>query len=181
MKKEPPNNRDPFIGDYIHVVRGTRVMLDETLAALYGVPMKRLNEQVRRNRSRFPGDFMFQLSTEETAILRSQFATSSLWGSRRSSPLAFTEQGIVMLSGVLKSPRAIQVNIHIMRAFVAMRKYAITHDALARRIDEPEGKYDERFAVVFEVLKRLFEEPPPDEKRKIAFLSEERAPYLVFN
>ena len=93
---------------------------------------------------------MFQLRTEETAILRSQFATSSLWGGRRYSPLAFTEQGIAMLSGVLKSPRAIQVNIHIMRAFVAMRKYAITHEDLARRIDEPEGKYDERFAAVFE-------------------------------
>ncbi len=181
MKKEHRNDKNLFIGDYIHMIRGNRIMLDETLASLYGVSVKVLNQQVKRNKERFPDDFMFRLTPEETSILRSQFATSRLWGGRRYSPLVFTEQGIAMLSSVLKSPRAIQMNIHIMRAFVAMRKYAITHEDLAKRIDELEGKYDEQFAVVFEALRKFFEDPPPDDKRKIGFLSEERAPYIVFN
>jgi len=180
MKKEPKTNKDLLIGDCIHVIRGERVMLDADLAILYGVPSKYLNKQVKRNIQRFPSDFMFQLTPEETAFLRSQFAISSLWGGRRYSPLVFTEQGIAMLSSVLKSPRAIQVNIHIMRAFVAMRKYAVTHEDLAKRIDELEQKYDKQFTVVFEALRQVFE-PPPDPKGKIGFLSEERAPYIVFN
>jgi hypothetical protein len=118
----------------ILLIRGHKVMLDADLAVLYAVSTKRLNEQVRRNRSRFPGDFMFQLTGEEVRSLRSQFATSKKGrGGRRYSPLVFTEQGIAMLSTVLNSERAIQVNIEIMRAFVRLREMIATHKDLARK------------------------------------------------
>lgn len=180
MEKEPKADKKIYVADYIRLIRDVRVVLDEDLAKLYGVAVKRLNEQVHRNRERFPSDFMFRMTQEEVSYLRSQFATSRSWGGRRHLPFAFTEQGVAMLSGVLKSPRAIRVNIHIMRAFVAMRKYALTHEELARRIDELEGEYDERFAVVFEALRKM-EEPPPRPGGKIGFLTEERAPYRVYN
>jgi hypothetical protein len=180
MNKESKDIKSVSINDYIYSIRGSRVMLDADLAALYGVEVKVLNQQVKRNKARFPEDFMFQLASEEVSILRSQFVTSSSWGGRRHLPYAFTEQGIAMLSSVLKSPRAIQVNIHIMRAFVAMRRYAVTHEELAKKIDALEGKYDKQFAVVFEALKHLME-PPSKPTKRIGFLSEERTPYRVFN
>src|SRR5512134_10399 len=124
----------------ILVLRGHKVMLDADLAALYQVPVKRLNEQVARNRKRFPEDFMFQLSEEEDANLRSQFATSRSWGGRRTAPYAFTEQGVAMLSSVLRSPRAVQVNIEIMRAFVRLRRILQTTADLAKKLDALEAK-----------------------------------------
>jgi hypothetical protein len=150
-------------------------MLDADLAVLYGVSTKRLNEQVRRNRSRFPDDFMFQLTGEEVRSLRSQFATSKPGrGGRRYAPLVFTEQGIAMLSTVLNSERAIQVNIEIMRAFVRLREMIATHRDLARKLEALEKRYDAQFKVVFDAIRELMA-PPTPKKRKIGFLVKERA------
>jgi phage regulator Rha-like protein len=162
----------------ILLLRGHKVLLDADLAALYGVTTKRLNEQVRRNRSRFPEDFMFQLTSEEVASLRSQFATSNRGrGGRRYAPYAFTEQGVAMLSTVLNSERAIQVNIEIMRAFVRLREILASNAELARKMDALEKKYDSQFKVVFDAIRQLMA-PPEAKKRKIGFLVEEKAaPY----
>ena len=150
-------------------------MLDADLAVLYGVSTKRLNEQVRRNRSRFPDDFMFQLTREEVRSLRSQIATSKQGrGGRRYAPLVFTEQGIAMLSTVLNSERAIQVNIEIMRAFVRLREMIATHKDLARKLEALEKRYDAQFRVVFDAIRELMK-PPESKKRKIGFLVKERA------
>ncbi len=139
-------------------------MLDSDLAELYDVPTKRLNEQVKRNLERFPTDFMFQLTLEEAENLRSQFATSSsAYGGRRYLPYAFTEQGIAMLSSVLKSARAVEVNIAIMRTFVKMRELMTSHAELARKIEAMEKKYDEQFQDVFKVIKKMLI-PPPSNK-----------------
>jgi hypothetical protein len=159
----------------ILLIRGHKVMLDADLAVLYAVSTKRLNEQVRRNRSRFPGDFMFQLTGEEVRSLRSQFATSKKGrGGRRYAPLVFTEQGIAMLSTVLNSERAIQVNIEIMRAFVRLREMIATHKDLARKLEVLEKRYDGQFKVVFDAIRELMAWPEPN-KRKIGFLVKERA------
>jgi len=159
----------------ILLIRGHRVLLDTHLANLYGVPTKRLNEQVRRNRSRFPGDFMFQLTSEEVESLRSQLATSNQGrGGRRYAPYAFTEQGVAMLSTVLNSERAIRVNIEIMRAFVRLRQILASNVQLARRLDALEKKYDAQFKVVFDAIRELMTPPEPS-KRKIGFLAKERA------
>jgi ORF6N domain len=159
----------------ILLIRGHKVMLDADLAVLYAVSTKRLNEQVRRNRSRFPGDFMFQLTEEEVRSLRSQFATSKKGrGGRRYSPLVFTEQGIAMLSTVLNSERPIQVNIEIMRAFVRLREMIATHKDLARKLEALEKRYDAQFKVVFDAIRELMA-PPTPKKRKIGFLVKERA------
>jgi hypothetical protein len=150
-------------------------MLDADLAVLYDVSTKRLNEQVRRNRSRFPDDFMFQLTAEEVRSLRSQFATSKQGrGGRRYAPLVFTEQGIAMLSTVLNSERAIQVNIEIMRAFVRLRRMLASNEDLSRKLAALEKKYDSQFRVVFEAIRELMT-PPEAKKRKIGFLVKERA------
>ncbi len=154
---------------HILLIRGQKVMLDADLAKLYGVSTGRLNEQVRRNSKRFPGDFMFQLTAEEDQILKSQIAISrSGHGGRRSRPLAFTEQGVAMLSSVLNSERAIQVNIAIMRAFVRLRQLLATHKALAKKLEEMEAKYDEQFRAVFEAIRELMT-PPEPRKRPIGF------------
>ncbi|MBU3933892.1 MAG: ORF6N domain-containing protein [Candidatus Omnitrophica bacterium] len=155
------------IGNKIFQIRGKRVMLDRDLAELYQVPTKALIQAVKRNRSRFPRDFMFQLSKKEFANLRSQFVTSS-WGGRRYLPYTFTEQGVAMLSSVLNSERAIKVNIQIMRAFVNLRRIALTHVGLKRKIESMEKKYDVQFQIVFKAIKRLIM-PPPAKKRKIGF------------
>ena len=151
----------------ILLIRGHRVMLDTDLAILYGVPTKRLNEQVRRNKKRFPSDFMFQLTPEEVERLRSQIATlkPGRGQHRKYSPYAFTEQGVAMLSSVLHSARAIQVNIAIMRAFVQLREMIGSNKTLARRINELEKKYDSQFRVVFEAIGELMAEPEPKAKR----------------
>jgi hypothetical protein len=156
----------------ILVIRGQKVLLDRDLAALYGVPTGRLNEQVRRNWKRFPEDFMFQLSTEELENWRSQFAISNSaakMGLRR-RPYAFTEQGVAMLSSVLNSERAIEVNIAIMRAFVRLRELIVTHKDLARKLDELErkvGQHDEKFQVVFEAIRRLMAPPRKSRMKRI--------------
>jgi hypothetical protein len=141
----------------ILLIRGQKVLLDRDLAELYEVPTKVLNQAVRRNSQRFPQDFMFQLSPDEFQNWRSQIVTSNpaaKMGLRR-RPLAFTEQGVAMLSGVLNSQRAIEVNIAIMRAFVRLRELLTSHKELARRLDELERKYDRQFAVVFEAIRKL--------------------------
>jgi hypothetical protein len=158
----------------ILLIRGQKVLLDRDLAELYEVPTKRLNEQVRRNLRRFPEDFMFQLSKEELENWRSQFVTSNptaKMGLRR-PPYAFTEQGVAMLSSVLNSDRAIEVNIAIMRAFVRLREIMSTHKDLARKLAELErklGKHDEKFAVVFEAIRQLMAPPVAPAKPRIGF------------
>ncbi len=155
------------IASQIYVIRGRRVMLDSDLAALYEVPTKRLNEQVTRNRERFPEDFMFRLSAEEFSNLRSQIATSS-WGGRRVAPRAFTEQGVAMLSSVLRSKRAVQVNVAIMRTFVRLRQVLGTNEELARKV----AQHDREIGVLFEHVKALLKPPDPT-KRPIGFLPPE--------
>ncbi|MDP8258937.1 MAG: ORF6N domain-containing protein [Candidatus Aadella gelida] len=155
---------DEDVKERIYRIRGKNVMLDEEIAELYGVSTKRLNEQVRRNIKRFPSDFMFRLVAKEVAILKSQIATSR-WGGRRYFPYAFTEQGVAMLSSVLHSEKAIQVNISIMRAFVSLRRMVITSEGLKRKIELIEKKYDAQFKVVFTAIKQLIS-PPSEKKRK---------------
>lgn len=159
----------PDVAAAIHQVRGERVMLDRDLAVLYGVSTGALNQAVARNGARFPADFMFRLTPEEAGSLKSQIVISKgRGGRRRSLPIAFTEQGVAMLSGVLRSPRAVAANIGIMRAFVHLRRLALPYAALAKRIDDLEGKYDANFKVVFDALRRLME-PPPKEPSRIGF------------
>jgi hypothetical protein len=164
----------------ILLIRGHKVILDSDLAGLYGVTTKRLNEQVRRNLSRFPEDFMFQLTESETDLLRSQFATSKKGrGGRRYPPYVFTEQGVAMLSSVLNSERAIKVNIEIMRAFVHLRRMLASHADLARKLEALEKKYDAQFKVVFEAIRELMK-PPETKRRPIGFLVEEpKVPYVT--
>jgi len=153
-------------------IRGLNVLLDADLAELYEVETKVLNRAVRRNVSRFPEDFMFQLSKEEHENLRLQFGTSSSWGGRRYPPLAFTEQGVAMLSSVLRSQRAVLVNIAIMRAFVKLREIVVTNRDLGRRLNEMEKKYDGQFKVVFDAIREMMK-PPERPRRKIGFGSSE--------
>ncbi|HLM98797.1 MAG TPA: ORF6N domain-containing protein [Bryobacteraceae bacterium] len=155
----------------ILLIRAHKVMLDRHLAEIYEVPTFRLNEAVKRNRQRFPEDFMFQLSRKEAAFLTSQTAMSKpVRGGRRTLPYVFTEQGVAMLSTVLKSERAIAVNIAIMRAFVRLRQILATHKDLAERLDAMEKKCDKQFKTVFEVLRQLMERPPQPSKRPIGFV-----------
>jgi len=162
----------------IYLIRGQKVMLDRDLAALYEVETKRLKEQVRRNIDRFPEDFMFVLTTEEFANWRSQFATSnSDRMGLRHAPMAFTEQGVAMLSTVLNSKRAIDANIAIMRTFVKLRQMLDTHAKLAQKLPELESKYDGQFRVVFEVLNELMAAPEPTRKPIGFSVKERRARY----
>jgi hypothetical protein len=159
----------------IYVLRGQRVMLDEDLADLYGVTTKRLNEQVKRNLGRFPHEFMFQLIFQELTSLRSQIATSKTQGrgGRRHLPYVFTEHGVAMLSSVLNSERAIQVNIAIIKAFVRLRQMLASHVELARKLTALEKKYDAQFKVVFDAIRQLME-PPPAKRRNIGFHTTEK-------
>lgn len=145
-------------------------MLDSDLARLYGTRTSRLNEQVQRNRRRFPPDFMFELTAQEATVLRSQTATSKPpgRGGRRYLPLVFTEQGVAMLSSVLNSERAVEVNILIMRAFVKLRKLLASHADLARRLDALERNYDSQFRTVFDAIRELMK-PPSPKKRRMGF------------
>jgi len=154
----------------ILLLRRQKVMLDRDLAKLYKVPTGRLNEQVKRNIKRFPEDFMFQLNKEECKNLKSQFATSS-WGGIRKLPHVFTEQGVAMLSSVLNSERAIQVNIAIMRVFVRLKKIISTHKELAYKLNELEHKiekHDGEIHAIFEVIRQLMT-PLNKPKRRIGF------------
>ena len=162
----------------ILVLRSRRVLLGHHLAALYGVETKVLMQSVKRNLARFPEDFMFQLTRDEANLLarheasnlRSQFVTSS-YGGRRYLPYAFTEEGVAMLSSVLRSKRAIEVNIEIMRTFVRLRQILAGNRSLAKRLDELERKYDSQFKIVFEALDQLREQPRPPPRRQIGFSS----------
>ena len=154
----------------IYLIRGHKVILDRDLAKLYGVPTKRLKEQVKRNIKRFPEDFMFELTMQESGILRSQIATSS-WGGERYLSYVFTEQGVAMLSSVLNSERAIQVNIAIMRAFVKLRQILSTHKELVHKLKELEKKFekhDVEIQSIFEAIRQLMMPPEPP-KRRIGF------------
>ena len=151
-------------------------MVDADLVDLYEVPVKVLNQAVKRNRSRFPEDFMFQLSAEESDSLRSHFVTLKVGRGRHRKylPFAFTEQGVAMLSSVLRSKRAVQVNMEIMRAFVRLRQILVSNAQLARKLDALEKQYDAQFKVVFDAIRHLMT-PPEPKKRKIGFLVEEKA------
>ncbi len=156
----------------ILLVRGHRVMLSNDLAALYGVEPRILVQAVKRNIERFPDDFMFQLSKEEFDVLKSQNVISSVasWGgSRRAAPYAFTEQGVAMLASVLRSPRAVAVNIEIMRAFVRLRQMLASHADLARKLDALEKKYDNQFQIVFDAIRQLMLPPEAKPKPRIGF------------
>src|SRR6185437_3124384 len=161
---------DEVIMNKIYFIRGQKVMLDEDLADLYQVPTKRLNEQVKRNIARFPLDFMFQLTEEEFENLRSQNATSS-WGGRRVAPYAFTEHGVLMLSSVLNSERAIAVNIQIMRIYTKMREMLLTNQEILLKLEQLERKvdgHDEDIQLIFAYLKQLLD-PPQEPRPRIGF------------
>jgi hypothetical protein len=165
------------IAGKIFFIRGQKVMIDRDLAELYGVETRTLKQAVRRNTDRFPSDFMFELTKEEFNDWRSQFVTSkSDKMGLRYPPMAFAEQGVAMLSSVLKSDRAIQVNIQIMRTFTRLRKMLSTHEELKQKIEDLEKRYDENFQIVFEAIKQLFtEEEKP--KPKIGYIKEKRSTY----
>jgi hypothetical protein len=163
-----------IIENKIFMIRGHRVMLDRDLALLYGIATRYLNKAVTRNLERFPGDFMFQLNEGEFKNLMFQIGTSS-WGGTRKMPRAFTEQGVAMLSGVLNSKRAIQVNIAIMRAFVKLRHILSNHKELACKLNELERKiekHDGEIQAIFEAIRRLMAPPPERPKRRIGFRQE---------
>jgi len=151
----------------IFFLRGKKVMLDRDLADLYGVETKQLKRAVHRNIERFPKDFMFVLAKKEFNNLRCHFGTSS-WGGTRYLPMAFTEQGVAMLSSILKSKRAIEVNIQIMRTFVKLRELISSHKDILAKIEEMEKKYDHQFKIVFEAIRQMMT-PPEKVKREIGF------------
>lgn len=168
--RRPVQSLTVSIETRIFLIRGQKTIVDSDLAALYRVPTKVFNQAVKRNLKRFPKDFMFRLTAQETKILKSQFVTSS-WGGRRSLPCAFTEQGVAMLSSVLNSERAVQVNIAIMRAFVKLREILTTHRDLAEKIEELEKKYrqhDVKIHTVFDAIREMLQ-PPLSPKRRIGF------------
>ena len=158
------------IQNKILLIRGKKVMLDRHLAALYGVETKVLNQAVKRNKERFPGDFMFQLTKEETGLLRSQIVTLKKGRGQHHKymPNVFTEPGVAMLSSVLNSKKAVQVNIQIIRTFIKLRELLLTNDELRRKIESIEKKYNQQFKAVFEVIKQLLMSPEKP-KKKIGF------------
>lgn len=168
------------IAQRILVLRGQKVLLDADFADLYGVDTRRLNEQVRRNRERFPVDFIFELNPDEVGILKSQFATSS-WGGKRKTPYAFTEHGAIMAATVLRSPRATEISVYVVRAFVQLRGLLANHQELAAKLLELEATtaqlsarhetFAEQLAQVIEAIRLLTAVPQPVEKRPIGFLA----------
>jgi len=165
------------IAQSIHLLRGQKVLLDGDLAALYEVPTGHLNRAVKRNLARFPSDFMFRINRNEARILKCQFGISS-WGGRRGHPYAFTEQGVAMLSSVLNSPRAVKVNIAIMRAFVKLRETLDNNRELGRKFYELQrrvGKHDEEIAAIIDAIRQLMA-PPERPRREIGFHVREKAP-----
>jgi hypothetical protein len=159
------------LAELVYLVRGEKVLLDSDLAMLYGVETGALNRAVKRNADRFPADFMLKLSLQEWDDLKCQIGISSSYGGRRAAPYVFTEQGVAMLSSVLNSPHAVQVNIAIMRTFVQLRRLMDSNRDLARRIDALEARYDEQFSAVFDAIKQLItDEGKRKSKRPIGFL-----------
>ena len=173
MPKKPERGLIPLeiIERHIYLIRGQKVMFDFDLAGLYQAPTKALNQAVRRNLARFPDDFMFQLTRRELANWKSQIVTSNPGAKMglRKSPLVFTEHGVAMLSSVLQSDRAVQVNIAIVRTFARLRQILATHKELGERLEAMEKKYDQQFKVVFDILAQLME-PPEPAKRTIGFV-----------
>jgi hypothetical protein len=170
-----PRLADDQVLSAILRVRGHKVMLDSSLAALYGVETRALVQAVKRNRARFPADFMFQLSGDEHLALTSQFVTPKTRGGRRTRPYAFTEQGVAMLSSVLRSRKAVEVNIAIMRAFSRLREMMAGNASLLRRLDELEQRYDRQFRSVFDAIRALVAtESRP--RRRIGFHQPEATP-----
>lgn len=158
------------VDNLILEIRGQKVITDADLARLYEVETKRLNEQVKRNMERFPEDFMFQLSEDEFHVLKSHFATSS-WGGRRSLPYVFTEHGAIMAASVLNSPRAVEMSIYVVRAFVNLRAHILQYKELSQKVSELEaklGKHDENIVAIVNALKLLME-PPKAKKKEIGF------------
>jgi phage regulator Rha-like protein len=161
-------NQISTIEEKIFIMRGLRVMFDSHLAELYGVETRILIRNMKRHRDRFPSDFMFQLTTGEFENLRSQIGmSSSTYGGRRYPPYAFTENGVAMLSSILNSKQAIQVNIQIMRAFTKLREWLATHSDLQEKIRKLEEKFDQKYQVVFDAIKALQEEPKKDGPEKL--------------
>ncbi len=162
------------LSERILVLRSVRVILDADLALLYGVPVKRLNEQVRRNRERFPTEFSFLLNNHEVEILKSQFATSS-WGGKRKPPMAFTEHGAIMAATVLNSPRAIKVSVFVVRAFVQLRNAITGNSELGKRLDELErkiGAHDSAIGEILAAIRQLTASPEPQKRRRIGFMQD---------
>ena len=159
---------DERIEQGILLIRGQKVMLDEDLAQIYGVSTRQLNQQVTRNKDRFPEDFMFRLTKEEFEGLRSQFVISKR-GGRRYPPNAFTEHGAVMLASVLNSPIAVEASVQVVRAFVRLREMLASHKDLARKLASLEKKYDQQFQVVFNAIRKLMEPPPNKPKPRIGY------------
>ena len=149
------------IESLIHEVRGFRIILDEDIAMLYQVETRQLVRAVQRNRERFPDDFMFRLSEEEFGDMRSDLGRVGQHGGRRKLPYAFTEHGVVMLPGILRSERAVQANVLVIRAFVRMRTVITAHRELAARVDDLEAKYDSQFSIVFDAIRQLMIPPVP--------------------
>ena len=159
----------------ILVIRGQKVLLDSDLAELYGVETRRLNEQVKRNKDKFPEDFMFQLTIAEFDNLKSHFATSSSgWGGRRKSPLVFTEHGVLQAANVLNSVQANKMSVYIVRAFVRLRAFALSNEKLARKVEQLENRVSEHDEILTELIReirQLIEAPTPTEdRRKIGFI-----------
>jgi phage regulator Rha-like protein len=165
MPKPQPVIPVERVASRIYLIRGEKVMLDFDLAELYGVPTKVLNQAVRRNKDRFPEDFMFQLKDQEFANLRSQIVTSS-WGGRRRPPYVFTEQGVAMLATVLRSEKAIQINIAIIRTFVKIRQILASNRDLARKVQE----HDRQIAMLFDTVEKLLAPPAPPKKNPIGYI-----------
>jgi hypothetical protein len=166
MKKHNTLIPMEMIEERIYFLRGEKIMLSTDLAHLYQVTPRVLVQAVKRNADRFPGDFMFQLSIDEFRNLKSQIVTSSWGGMRRATPYAFTEQGVAMLSSVLRSKRAVRVNIEIMRAFVRLRRLLASNEELTRKLAALESKYDVQFKVVFEAIRKLMIPPEPKRRRR---------------
>jgi phage regulator Rha-like protein len=173
MKTQHTNLEIEPVESLIHLIRGQRVILDSDLAQVYGVPTKRLNQAVKRNPDRFPADFAFQLANQEVAILRSQFVTSSSYGGRRYLPFAFTEHGAIMAANVLNSPRAVQMSVFVVRAFVKMREVLAQNGHLAKKLAELERRLTGRLDVhekaivhILDEIKKLMEPLPPQPEPK---------------
>jgi hypothetical protein len=173
IAKPSPSGSSALLGvdTKIYSLRNQRVMLSHDLAYLYGIETKVLNQAVRRHLDRFPEDFCFSVTNQEVANLRSQIVTSS-WGGTRYTPMAFTEQGIAMLSSVLQSPEAVGVNIQIMRSFVKLRSILAEHQDLKQQLAGLEKKYDDQFKVVFDAIRQLMTPPEPVKKKRIGFIQE---------
>ena len=158
----------------IFQLRGQRVILDQHLAQLYGVPTRRLNEQVRRNAQRFPQEFSFTMTNQEVAILKSQFATSS-WGGKRKPPRVFTEHGAIMAATVLSSPRAIEMSVYVVRAFVQLRDTLSANAEIARRLDQLQrkvGAHDHAILQILQALRQLTQPAEPPKRRRIGFVQD---------